>query len=115
MNGSSLPAPRKIVGLLAVICFMVHGAVYVNFSNAAQSREQTSVEQHSGDDPDIEWFKDEMKISDKYAERQEGIMGVSWAHFFTMILLALFAGGALVGIVIRYIRTRQLIEEIRKE
>ncbi len=40
---------------------------------------------------DIQWFRDKMKISPKYLEQREGILGMSWGHFFTMILLLIFA------------------------
>ena len=65
--------------------------------------------------PDIQWFKDRMKISEKYAESGEGILGMSWAHFFTMVLLVLFATGALVAFIQRQRRTREILERIRKE
>ena len=68
-----------------------------------------------GEDPDIQWFKDQMKISDKYVEQQEGILGVSWAHFLTMVFLVVFALGALVAFFQRQRRTREILEMIRKE
>jgi disulfide bond formation protein DsbB len=65
--------------------------------------------------PDVQWFKDQMKISDKYVEQQEGVLGVSWAHFLTMVFLVLFALGALVAFFQRQRRTREILEMIRKE
>lgn len=65
--------------------------------------------------PDIHWFKEQMKISDKYVEQQEGILGMSWTHFFTMVILILFAAGALIMMFFRYRRIQQILDEIRKE
>lgn len=71
---------------------------------------------HAADSqPDIQWFKDQMKISDKYLEQREGVLGMSWTHFLTMIVLILFAAGAFAAFILRYRRTQQIIEEIRKE
>lgn len=70
---------------------------------------------NAGEDPDIQWFKDQLKISDKYLEQQEGILGVSWAHFLTMVFLVLFALVALVAFFQRQRRTREILEMIRKE
>ncbi|MFW6284103.1 MAG: hypothetical protein ACOC1H_01790 [Desulfosalsimonas sp.] len=44
---------------------------------------------------EIEWFRDQMGISEKYMKDQDGVWGMSWGHFFTMVLLVLFALGAL--------------------
>ena len=65
--------------------------------------------------PDIQWFKDQMKISDKYREKHEGIFGISWIHFFIMIFLVLFGIGALVMFVIKQKRLKGIVMEIQKE
>lgn len=65
--------------------------------------------------PDIQWFKDQMKISDKYVEHRQGILGMSWAHFLTMIFLVVFAAGALIAFIQRQKRTKKILEMIRKE
>lgn len=72
---------------------------------AAQDEEQKS----------IEWFKQEMKISPKYLERKEGILGMSWGHFFTMLFLVLFASGALIVFLMRYKRTKDILKLIKEE
>ena len=64
---------------------------------------------------DLQWFKDQMEISEKYIQEQTGIWGMSWGHFFTMVFLVLFALGALVVFVQRQRRTREILEIIRKE
>ncbi|MFO8112628.1 MAG: hypothetical protein R6T92_08995 [Desulfosalsimonadaceae bacterium] len=64
---------------------------------------------------DLQWFKDRMEISEKYIQEQQGIWGMSWGHFFTMVFLVLFALGALVVFVQRQRRTREILEIIRKE
>lgn len=63
----------------------------------------------------LQWFKDQMEISEKYIQEQQGIWGMTWGHFFTMVFLVLFALGALVVFVQRQRRTREILEIIRKE
>lgn len=75
------------------------------FVSAAQDQEQ----------PDIKWFKDEMRISSKYTEGEKGIMGISWVHFFLMAFLVLFFIMALAALILRYGRTRELIKIILAE
>lgn len=64
---------------------------------------------------DIQWFREEMKISSKYMERKEGVMGMSWTHFFTMLFLVFFFVGAIVALVIRHKRTKELLNLLLKE
>ncbi|MBW2094060.1 MAG: hypothetical protein JRI80_04155 [Deltaproteobacteria bacterium] len=72
---------------------------------AAQEKEQKS----------IEWFKQEMKISPKYLEKKEGVLGMSWGHFFTMLFLVFFASGALIVFLLRYKRTKDILKLIKEE
>jgi len=62
-----------------------------------------------------QWFRDQMKISEKYVEAHDGVWGMSWGHFFTMAFLVLVALGALVIFIQRQRRTREILEIIRKE
>ena len=64
---------------------------------------------------DIQWFRDQLKISERYVEEQEGVWGMSWAHFLTMTFLVLFALGALVVLIQQQRRTKDIMETIRKE
>jgi hypothetical protein len=115
MNFPGFHLLRSLLGLPAIICLLLYAVEPVNFSYAAPSDVPVAMEQPADEAPDLQWFKEEMRISDQYVDRQEGVFGMSWAHFFTMIILGLFAVWALVGIVIRYKRTQQLLEAIRKE
>ena len=65
--------------------------------------------------PDIEWFKQELKIDPKYTEQSEGILGMSWAHFLTMTFLVLFFFGALMAYHRRTTRTTRILEQLLKE
>jgi len=56
-----------------------------------------------------------MKISPKYQEKKEGILGMSWAHFLTMTFLVVFFVGALAAYHMRTVRTRQILERLLKE
>lgn len=65
--------------------------------------------------PAIEWFKKELRISPAYVEENQGILGLSWAHFMTMVFLALFSVLALAALLIRYKRTRELLTGLLQE
>lgn len=67
------------------------------------------------ENPDLKWFRDKMKISSKYVERHEGVMGMSWAHFLAMVFLALFATGAFIVFYMRHKRTREIIKLLKEE
>lgn len=64
---------------------------------------------------DLKWFRDKMKISPEYTERHEGVLGMSWAHFLTMVFLALFATGAFIVFYMRHKRTREIIKLLKEE
>ncbi len=66
-------------------------------------------------EPDIQWFRDQLKISDRYVEEHEGIWGMSWAHFLTMVFLGLFFLGSLAVWFQQQRRTKDILESIRKE
>ena len=84
------------------------------FTNAcfAQSK---SEEQENQEEKDIRWFREEMKISPKYMEKKEGILGMSRTHFFTMLFLIIFFIGTIVSLLIRRRRTKQLLDLLLKE
>jgi hypothetical protein len=67
------------------------------------------------DEKGIQWFRDEMRISPKYMERDQGILGMSWTHFFTMVFLVLFFVAALVALMLRHRRTKELLNLLLKE
>lgn len=67
------------------------------------------------DRPDIEWFKKELRISPKYVEKQEGVLGLSWAHFLTMVFLICSFLVALVAVIIRHGRTKELCSVLMEE
>jgi len=64
---------------------------------------------------DIQWFKDQMKISPQYLEETEGIMGMSWAHFFTMVFLVLFFIWGMITVFLRQRRTKEILATLLKE
>jgi hypothetical protein len=76
-------------------------------SNAWAAQDQGGV--------DIQWFKEEMKISPKYTEHREGILGMSWLHFLTMAFLIIFFITAIVSIYHRNKRTKQIIISLLQE
>jgi len=66
-------------------------------------------------DRDIQWFKDQMKISPQYLEETEGVMGMSWAHFFTMVFLVLFFIWGMIAVFLRQRRTKEILASLLKE
>lgn len=77
---------------------------------------QAATEKAEEPDPEkIRWFREKMRISPKYQEKDEGIMGMSWAHFFTMLFLILFFIAAMTALVMRHRRTKQLLDTLLKE
>lgn len=67
------------------------------------------------DRPTLEWFRKELRISPKYRERDVGILGLSWAHFLVMVFLAVSFVIALVALIVRYNRTKELVSMLIKE
>lgn len=66
-------------------------------------------------DPNMQWFKDEMRISPKYKEYREGIWGMSWAHFLTMVFLIIFFVATLIALYIRNKRTKEILKTLLEE
>jgi len=71
--------------------------------------------EESPEETDIEWFREEMKISSKYLEIDEGILGLSWTHFLTMFFLLFFFIAGVTALVMRQRRTKQLLNQLLKE
>jgi len=65
--------------------------------------------------PDIQWFKNEMRIDPKYTEHEQGIWGMSWMHFITMVFLILFFIASLFAMYLRNRRTREILATLLKE
>lgn len=104
-----------LVATVSVGLFGGLGKAAAKNSDTGVSEADSAMAAKAEEAPDIQWFKDQMKISDKYVEQQEGVLGVSWAHFLTMVFLVLFALCALVAFFQRQRRTREILEMIRKE
>lgn len=85
-----------------------------NRGSGAFQVEPTFAEE-KGDKPDIQWFKDQLKISPKYTEDDTGVLGVSLSHFLIMVFLILFFIVGLLAVVIRRKRTRELLMLLLKE
>lgn len=109
--------------ILFLIMFLHHsGFVYggsatdriqKNINKAYQPPEISSEE--GGNANDITWFRDQLKISPKYQEEERGIFGFSWPHFITMIFLICSLIIALVAMVVRHRRTKELLNLLLKE
>ena len=84
-------------------------------SSTAAPQDRKPREVLTQSEPDIQWFKDQMKISDKYREVHEGIFGVSWIHFFIMVFLVLFAMGALASFMLKQKKINEILKRIQKE
>lgn len=64
---------------------------------------------------DIQWFKNEMRISPKYIEEQEGILGMSWLHFLLMLFLVIFFFMALIAYYRQTNRTKRILQHLLSE
>ena len=62
--------------------------------------------------PHVEWFKEELRITPKYTQGHRDVLGLSWAHFLTMILLVGFLVSGLVFLLVRYRRTQELLTQL---
>ena len=67
------------------------------------------------DGPNLEWFRKELRVAPKYQERDTGILGLSWAHFSVMVFLTVSFVIALVALIVRYRRTKELISMLTKD
>jgi len=76
---------------------------------------QRAFAEEKGDKPDIQWFRDQLKISPKYAEEDTGILGISWPHFVIMVFLSLFFVVGLFAVILRRKRTKELLMLLLKE
>jgi hypothetical protein len=65
--------------------------------------------------PDLQWFRQELKIDPKYVDHREGIPGMGWAHFLFMVFLVIFFLGALIAYHRRTTRTARILERLLKE
>ena len=70
---------------------------------------------HAPNKTDIQWFKDEMRISPKYTEAQEGVLGMSWLHFLLMLFLVIFFFGALIAYYRQTNRTKRILQQLLSE
>lgn len=82
-------------------------------SDTGQHADDVMLQQ--ADKIDIQWFKKEMRVGPNYMEKREGILGMSWAHFFTMSFLVLFFFGALIAYHRRTTRTTRILRQLLKE
>ncbi len=113
--------PIKITGLIglmiavAMLIIATEGSSVATVVTKSAYASASASQETSQNNSDIQWFKDQMQISDKYLEQQDGIWGMSRAHFLTMVFLVLFALGALVVFIQQQKRTKEIMELIRKE
>jgi hypothetical protein len=106
--------------LLGVVLFAGIACFQYGVADAAHGTsaggDAAAPDQSIEDEPDIEWFRREMKISPKYEENDSGVLGMSWTHFFTMVFLAIFFVGVLIQMYLKNRRTAKILEEfVRKE
>jgi hypothetical protein len=63
----------------------------------------------------IEWFRDKLHIAEKYQRQQQGVMGMSWGHFLSMVFLVVFFVGASAIAFYRAKRSREILEAVMRE
>ena len=107
---------RKALVLHLILIFSVYltnSVLEVGRTNFVQDSNVLAAQK--GDEKDIHWFKEQLNIAPKYQEKEDGVLGMSWAHFLTMIFLVCFFVLGLVYVVLRYKRTKQLLKYIEQE
>lgn len=57
----------------------------------------------------VEWFRKELGIAPQYQEQSGAILGMSWAHFLSMVFLVAFFVGSLYLTYTRQKRTKELL------
>jgi hypothetical protein len=67
------------------------------------------------ENPDIQWFREQMQIAPQYIEEQAGILGMTWPHFIIMLFLIVFFIGALVAYYRQTTRTTRILQQLLKE
>ena len=82
---------------------------------AAASPEKAPPESVRAEDPDLQWFRDQLHIAPKYQEHQEGVFGLSWLHFLTMVFLVIFFLAAIVVHVMQIRRKQEIIDTLLRE
>lgn len=65
-----------------------------------------------GGEKEIEWIKKTMEIAPKYQERNQGVLGMTWAHFILMVFLVIFFISATVNYYARSKRTKQILNTL---
>jgi hypothetical protein len=112
---------NRIKRIIAILCalqfyFLLPGVGFNGFLEPLRVTDNSAqASDNEVEKPDIQWFKQEMKISPKYQEKKEGILGMSWIHFLTMTFLTVFFVGVLAAYYMRSVRTRQIMERLFKE
>jgi hypothetical protein len=105
---------RSIIFVLVITFFAPYSFADRSSTNAAINDSDQSIVKQD-EEPDIQWFKEELKIDPKYTETREGILGMSWAHFLTMAFLVIFFFGALIAYHRRTTRTARILEQLLRE
>ncbi|MGM0427765.1 MAG: hypothetical protein ACQEQ7_11080 [Thermodesulfobacteriota bacterium] len=110
------------LGLLFLLGFLVWGhdpSKGLDFSNLVITApcfgQSESTKTDQPESVDIQWFRDEMKISSKYLKKDKGILGMSWTHFFTMLFLVVFFIAAMAALGMRQRRTKQILNRLLQE
>lgn len=104
-----------ITGLL-VIFFLVGPPPGNRFSSPARATKIEALQSPPDNPSDIQWFKKELGIAPKYRQQDQGIYGMSWAHFLVMGFLVLFFFAAIAVAYHRSRKTREiLISMLEKE
>ena len=109
--------------LISGMCLALLLMIEVGGTNEAKAGGSThhpaAVDAASNTNPDqtrkVEWFKEELRITPKYVEDHQGVFGLSWAHFLTMVFLVVFFLSGLVSLLVRYRRTQELLRELLQE
>ena len=108
-----------ISGMCLALLLMIEAGGRTEAKADGSTDHPAAVDAASNTNPDqtrkVEWFKEELRITPKYVEDHQGVFGLSWAHFLTMVFLVVFFLSGLVSLLVRYRRTQELLRELLKE
>jgi len=100
---------QMYLGILGVVLILLPLSNLLAANEPLHSKE---ADLQAPSNTDFKWFKDEMRISSKYIEAQEGILGMSWLHFLLMLFLVIFFFGAMIAYYRQTNRTKRILQQL---
>jgi hypothetical protein len=95
-----------------IICVLLLISSSGGIAQMHPARERSVPETYAiEENPDIQWFREEMRIAPQYIEAQRGVLGMTWPHFIIMLFLILFFIGALFAYYRLTTQTTRILQQ----